>query len=154
MLPGEFLRKIQRCNSRLIIIASQGAHLPSGLYLRKSNLELAHLCGVDSNEIPERQFVFDSMRICKRGWRKVVNILIGKRLVKRSKAESVFRTRFHKDVDKLPIIITGHQKIDLQAEITKQSVENSSLYGNKYGNTLLSRDQLADFAAEIRKRDE
>lgn len=151
MLPGLFERKLRQCNYALKIVPSPDLHnRPSGLYIIK-NCELEHLCGVDNIEVPEGEYVDCVGHIIKRGWRKAVQIVITQGHISTEKAEKVFKTKFGQQYLKKPILVGSKEKVDIGAEITKQSMENSNLLGNPRGNTLLKKDQLMDFAREMKK---
>lgn len=153
MIPGDFERKLRQCNSCLKIIPPPDLHTrPAGLYFTAPK-ELIQICGVDTVIIPEREFVDSVGRIIKRGWRKVVQILIDKGYVKKSIAERVYQTRFGLETLRPPTVIQLKDEIDIAKEVTIQSAQNSDLYGNPNDNIVLKRDQLADFTKAIQKED-
>lgn len=151
MLPGEFERKLKKCNSNIKIIPPPDLHTrPAGMYLvNKDGLE--HLGGTDCLELPDREYVDSVGHIIKRGWRKTVEILIRQGVIKKGIAEKVFCARLGIGYLKPPIEIKSKETKDIRAEVTKQSLENSALYGNPRGNILLKKDQIMDFAYEMQK---
>lgn len=98
MLYGTFKHKLHQLNPRLRIFENCPAtQRPWGIYLVKNDgMELEHICGVNPiagmiYELTERRW---DGYILRQGWRRVLKVLIAKKMVDKSKAESVFSTSF------------------------------------------------------------
>ena len=94
MIPGEFLRKLQKLNKRLRVCCKDGPYA-AGLYYLE-NGESIDICGVDKNWVPEHTS-YDTRTgyRTRSGWRRVLRILIERRLIDRRAAEKLFNTQLH-----------------------------------------------------------
>jgi len=96
MIPGEFLRRLQKLNSKLRVCCKDGPYA-AGLYIIESG-EYVDICGIDKNWVPEHT-AYDKHtgQRTRSGWRRVLRILIQKSLVDRKAAERLFQTQLHYD---------------------------------------------------------
>lgn len=151
MIPGEFIRKLQRCNRNIRIVSHTNLERPTGLYVL-NGIELIHKCGIDNHNIPEVGVSDLVGHIIKRGWRTTIDILIGMRIIKRPIAEQVFNTHFGRMYAKKPRVI-GKKPLDLAKAIAQESADYKAKYGGKPEAIAMKPDLLGDFAHEIRKQD-
>jgi len=92
MLAGDFQRRLRRMNKELRVFCGD-SNRAAGLY-HVVNGEYEELCGIDKNYVPEFPTCEPNGRIIRRGWRSVVQLLIGRKLVSRDWAQKVFSTHF------------------------------------------------------------
>lgn len=92
MFSGDFLRKLKKLNKNLTVMCGNDDTKPAGLYLMFYG-EPIHICGVDRNFVPEFPTHDVKGHIIKGGWRRVLNILVGKRLIDKYEAQNVFKTQ-------------------------------------------------------------
>jgi hypothetical protein len=138
MLAGTFQQKVRRLNSSLRFIACANENRPIGLYRILDN-DIEHLCGTDRNDVPEFSSYDGKGHILKSGWRRTVEVLIGRGLVSKNKAEIEFGTTFNKKntknvIEEDPIM----RAIRQYSSPTKDGIE-------------MRRDDVMDIAREIKK---
>lgn len=99
MLAGEFNRKLKKLNPRLDIYFGHDANRPATVYYKvweTDRIDYVQVCACDKSYVPEFTKLDETNHIVKRGWRKVIEILIARKLVKRAAAERVFGASFAK----------------------------------------------------------
>lgn len=106
MLPGAFARKLRALNPHLKIWCKDDPRFSAGLF-HVVHGDYTEICGVDKNEVPEHTVCAKDGRIIKTGWRRVLRILIGKKLVRLQDAERMFDANLRKRW--LPILTEDNQ---------------------------------------------
>lgn len=97
MLSGTFQRKLRRLNSDLRIYCGDNDDRPAMIEqpVNRCTGEYEPVCGVDKNELPELPEVDPTTgTIVRGGWRRAIDILIARRLVRKRAAEIEFATTF------------------------------------------------------------
>lgn len=94
MLPGLFIRKLQKLNPRLKVWVQDDSRQAAGLY-HVQNGEYEPVCGIDKNCVPEHIIYKEDGSILKSGWRRVLKILINEGLIDRFHAQKVFGTHLY-----------------------------------------------------------
>lgn len=120
MLSSDFQKNLKKLNKNLRIIPNPNDSFPAGLYLHYMD-ELVHICGVDSNFVPEMTEADSKGHIVKAGWRRTLNILIGKGLIDKYQAQRVFKTEIKRGFKKITVEQDdAHRAL---ADITKRRME-------------------------------
>lgn len=91
MMPGTFERNLRTLNRKLRVYCGDNDRFSAGIFMVSPSGEYMEICGADKNEVPEFTTYEEATgRIIKSGWRRVLKILIGKGLVRKTEAEKIF----------------------------------------------------------------
>jgi hypothetical protein len=145
MLVGIFHSYLRILNPKIKIFAVADTTKPLGLYLVTDNF-IEHICGSDRNEVPEFTYFDKKGHIIKSGWRRIVEILIDRKLVNKSKAEILFSAVF--DGRKREMVIE-------ESDIDRAMKQAFTVLKSGNENHIESKhDDIMDIASMIRKERE
>lgn len=152
LLSGEFLRKLQKCNPQFRVFCHSNSSRAAGLWKTSDvkNGDVDIVCGIDKNFVPEHLYYDEEQHIVKRGWRKILDILIKKKHIRRDVAERVFETTLTPD-RQLAFPTYSEIKDGLHTQIDKLSQYHKDHDSVREENIGLSLDEIVEISKEIHK---
>ncbi len=145
MLPGEFIRKLQKLNRKLKVCCTNDDTKPAGLYYVDKDGYIP-ICSVDKNEIPRWTIANEKNKILKSGWQRTIRILVEKKFTTFKAAEKQFgpldrcRVKIYKTEE-------GNNRI--------QDLEQKKFYYGDVdhnGQPVFSRNEVLDMKEELSRR--
>jgi hypothetical protein len=151
MLAGEFARRLKKLNPKLEVFFGSNPRLNATLYYKvwdTDRFDYITICAVDKSYVPENTVIDETNHIVKGGWRRVINILLSRKLVDRSKAERLFDTKF-RSFRNLPLNPVNDPITRAIRDAEARGRGRIDANGNEA--THLRTDDLVDIARMIRK---
>ena len=91
-MPGALYRKLRSLNPRIRIYVADGSTI-AGVYVTSPDrCYLEHVCGVDTNDVPENAEYNQDGTHRRGGWRRVLKALIQRGFIDRWAAQRMFST--------------------------------------------------------------